>query len=266
MNTRPMSNDEIQRYAPSCFAGQPHESRSNRYTFLPTVDVIEGLREAGFQPVMACQSRTRVAGKQYFTKHMLRFRSTDTNLITVGDSLLETVLVNSHDGTSSYQIMLGVFRLVCSNGMIAGDTFDSIKVRHVGNIVDDVVKATAELLKNAPKLIEMINLWRSIQLSIEEQLAFAKAAHQLIFTEGSNMAQSITPDRLLAVRRSADQGSDLYTTFNRVQEHAIRGGIRGNRIPGMNRLRSRSVESIDRNVNLNKALFTLAEEMAKLKS
>jgi hypothetical protein len=260
-----LTNQEIQRYAPSCFAGQAHESRSSRYTFLPTIDVIDGLRDAGFHPVMACQSRTRVAGKQFFTKHMLRFRSTDQTAITVGDSLLETVLVNSHDGTSSYQVMLGVFRLVCSNGMIVGDTFDSVKVRHVGNIVEDVVKATANLLSNAPKLMELINIWRSIMLTTAEQLAFATAAHQLIFTEGSNIAQAITPDRLLAVRRGGDQGSDLYTTFNRVQEAAVRGGIRGNRLPGMNRLRSRSVESIDRNVNLNKSLWTLAEEMAKLK-
>lgn len=265
MNNQVMSNEQIQRYAPSCFAGQAHESRSDRYTFLPTIEVIEGLRSAGFQPVMACQSRSRVPGKQFFTKHMLRFRS-DNQAHVVGDSLLETVLVNSHDGTSSYQVMLGIYRLVCSNGIIAGDTFESIKVRHVGNIVNEVVNATQILLNSAPKLIEMINLWRSIQLSMAEQMAFAVAAHQIIFEQGSNISQAVTPDKLLSVRRGADQDSDLYTTFNRVQEAGIRGGIRGNRLPGVNRLRSRSVQGIDRNVNLNKALFTLASEMAKLKA
>ena len=259
-----LSNEQIQRYAPSCFAGQAHESRSDRYTFLPTIEVIDGLREAGFQPVMACQSRSRVAGKQFFTKHMLRFRS-DNQAHVVGDSLLETVLVNSHDGTSSYQIMLGIYRLVCSNGMIAGDTFESIKVRHVGNIVNDVVNATQNLLNSAPKLVEMINLWRSIQLSLAEQMAFAIAAHELIFENGSNMAQAVTPDKLLSIRRGADERSDLYTPFNRVGEAAVRGGFRGNRLRGQYGLRSRSVVGIDRNVNLNKALFTLAAEMAKLK-
>jgi hypothetical protein len=267
-----LTNDEIQRYAPSAFAGQPYHEVSERYTFVPTSDVIDGMRNAGFMPVMACQSRTRIAGKENFTKHMIRFRSANESAITVGDSLVETVLINSHDRTSSYHLMLGVFRLVCSNGMVVGDTFEGIHVRHVGNIVEAIVDANIRMLKNAPIIADTIRLWRSIMLTAGEQLALATAAHQLRFDEGTDEAQLVKPDQLLSAHRSADQSSDLYTTFNRIQENTVRGRVRGsgyvqsetgNRF---RRLRTRAVTGIDNNTKLNKALWTLAEEMAKLKA
>ena len=265
-NNQPLTDEMIQRYAPSAFAGQAYEKQSDRYAFVPTSAVIDGMRNAGFFPVMACQSRTRVEGKQNFTKHMIRFRSSDSQAITVGDSLVETVLINSHDGTSAYDLSLGVFRLVCSNGMVVGDVFESIHIRHIGNIIDRIIEASTQMLQNAPKLAESINRFRTITLQPSEQLLLAEAAHSLRFDEGSNMAAAITPEKLLTVRRHEDNNSDLWSVFNRVQENVIRGGLRGNRIPGVNRVRSRAVKGIDQDTKLNKALWTLAEKMAALKS
>lgn len=268
-----LTNDEIQRYAPSAFAGQPYHKASERYTFVPTSDVIDGMRNAGFMPVMACQSRTRIAGKEMFTKHMIRFRSANEQAITVGDSLVETVLINSHDMTSSYHLMLGVFRLVCSNGMVVGDTFEGIHVRHTGNIVDEIIEANLRMLQNAPIIAETIKLWRSILLTAAEQLALAKAAHEVTYDEGTDTAALVKPEALLSAHRSADQSNDLYTTFNRIQENAVRGRVRGsgyvqndNGGQRFRRLRTRAVTGIDNNTKLNKALWTLTEEMAKLKA
>jgi hypothetical protein len=261
-----LSDEQIQVMAPSAFAGQPYQKQSDRYAFVPTIAVIDGMRNAGFFPVKAVQSRTRVEGKQMFTKHLIRFRSSDQQAITVGDSLVETVLINSHDGTSAYDLSLGVFRLVCSNGMVVGDVFESVHIRHIGNIIERVIEASLEMLKNAPKIAESVNLWRTITLAPQEQLYLAEAAHSLRFEEGSNLALAVTPDKLLTVRRNSDAGSDLWSTFNRVQENVIRGGIRGNRIAGINRQRSRAVKGIDQDTKLNKALWTLAEKMATLKA
>jgi hypothetical protein len=224
------------------------------------------MRNAGFFPVKAMQSRTRIEGKQNFTKHLIRFRSSDQSAITVGDSLLETVLINSHDGSSAYDLSMGIFRLVCSNGMVVGDVFESIHIRHIGNIIDRIIEASTNMLKNAPKIAESVNLFRTITLTPQEQLLLAEGAHSLRFEEGSNMAQAISPDKLLTVRRSADAGNDLWSTFNRIQENTMRGGLRGNRIPGVNRQRSRAVKGIDQDTKLNKALWTLAEKMADLKA
>jgi len=43
--------------APSIFADAPHESRSERYSYIPTASVLQGLRGEGFEPFMVCQTR-----------------------------------------------------------------------------------------------------------------------------------------------------------------------------------------------------------------
>src|SRR6266571_3526054 len=71
---QPLSNDELIRLAPSIFATQPYEKMSARYTFIPTIQIVDKMRAEGFLPVAATQSRTRIAGKRDFTRHMIRFR------------------------------------------------------------------------------------------------------------------------------------------------------------------------------------------------
>src|SRR4030067_153211 len=134
-----LSNDAIRKAAPSVFATEPWDQVSERYVFIPTIEVVNQLRANGFQPVRASQSKSRIEGKGEFTKHMLRFRREHDILTQLGDELPEIVLVNSHDRTSSYQLSAGVFRLACLNGMVVKSAdFGSIKVQHSGNIVDNV--------------------------------------------------------------------------------------------------------------------------------
>ncbi len=110
---QPLSNEQINQLAPSAFATTPWYAQSNRYAFVPTSNVIEGMRAAGFLPYTAAQSLSRIADKRFFTKHILRFRPQDVSLAQVGDTTVEAVLVNSHDGTSRYELSLGAFRLAC---------------------------------------------------------------------------------------------------------------------------------------------------------
>jgi hypothetical protein len=260
----PLTNEQIQAKAPSAFAGQPYEKQSDRYAFVPTAVVIDGMRQAGFLPVEAYQSRTRVPSKQFFTRHMIKFQ-TDTPIVALGDSLIELSLLNSHDGTSCYELALGCKRLVCLNGlMVSSNLSEPVRVRHTGNIMDAVAAGTQQLLADAPKMAASIKQWSEILLTPQEQIALAEAAHSIRFDEGSNAALAIRPDMLLASRRYADNGSDLWSVFNRIQENVIKGRIRG-RVAGR-RVRSCSVEGINENVKLNRALWTLADKMAELKS
>ncbi|CAG9194717.1 hypothetical protein PSAB6_150028 [Paraburkholderia sabiae] len=121
----PLSDDQIRRVAPSIFADGKHESRSERYTYIPTIDVLRGLRNEGFQPFMVCQTRVRRDDRREYTKHMLRLRHADQ---ITGEEANEIVLLNSHDGTSSYQMLAGMLRFVCQNGMVAGDNVADIRV------------------------------------------------------------------------------------------------------------------------------------------
>jgi len=220
------------------------------------------MRDAGFVPVQASQSRTRVAGKQDFTKHMIRFRSIEhlTQEAIVGKTILEAVLVNSHDGSSTYQLMAGLWRFVCGNGMVVADSLlESIKVRHTGNIIQNVIEGTQRVFSEAPKILDVVGKWSAIELAPTEQLALAEAAHGLRFEDDSK----VTPQQLLAARRYDDQGNDLWKTFNRIQENSTRGISA--RVSA-NRVGIRAIKSIDGDVKLNRALWALTEKMAEIKT
>lgn len=266
-NQEPLTDEQIQTLAPSVFAGQPYEKQSDRYAFIPTTEVIDTLRNAGYLPVQAGQSVSRIPGKGMFTKHMLRFQAQNDNLSVVGDSRLEAVLINSHDGTSAYHLSLGVFRLVCSNGLVVADSLvESIRVRHTGNIVQEVLNGTVKMFENVEIIRETIRRWQQVQLTEPEQRALAEAVHGLRFTDA---AHTVQPARLLETRRSIDNGNDLWAVTNRIQENAIRGGQRY-RYEDENhrtrRNRTRPVTGIDQDTKLNKAIWTLSEKMAELKS
>jgi hypothetical protein len=128
-----LTDNDLMRVAPSIFAEEPWERMSGRYRFVPTIRVVEKLRGEGFFPVNASQGRTRIPGKKDFTRHMIRFRQ-DNKKMLVGQELPEVVLLNSHDGSSAYSLMAGVFRLICSNGMVVpAASVGSMKVRHSGS-------------------------------------------------------------------------------------------------------------------------------------
>ena len=258
-NSLPLSNDQIRAVAPSVFAEDKHESRSSRYTYVPTINIVEGMRNEGFFPVSVMQSKTRDESRQDFTKHMIRFRQ--AGAVQVGDSLPELVLVNSHDGTSSYQLMAGIFRLVCSNGMIvkSADIAD-IRIHHKGNIVHDVLSGSHDLVKFLPEAMDRSQTMRSTALEYAQQQAFAKAALTLRFDAEQAPVQ---PEQILRPRRTDDTDKNLWNTLNVVQENIIQGGLRGKSASGR-RQRTREVKSVGENVRLNTALWTLAEEMQRL--
>lgn len=257
----PLSDAEIMEIAPSIFADVKHESRSNRYTCIPTIDVLRGLQKQGFSPFMVCQTRTRDDEKRGHAKHMIRMRH--ASQINASEAN-EIVLLNSHDGSSSYQMIAGVFRFVCSNGMVCGDTQSDIRVRHTGDIVDNVIEGAFHVLEGFEQVDGQRDGMKALTLNPGEQAAFANAALALKY-ETDIAPAPITETQLLRPNRQADNAGDLWTTFNRVQENMIRGGLRGRSAVGK-RITTREVTGIDQNIKLNRALWVLAEEMRKLKA
>lgn len=277
--TRIIDDVNMLRLAPSVFATRAYSETSSNYRFLPTISVINALRDGGYNVVMAGQSRSRlvikddagntIESKREFTKHIVRLRHNSVlNPVNVGDEVPEIVLVNSHDRTSSYKLMLGIFRLVCSNGMIvASETIESLNIRHsgTGDLLNQVIDVSARVINEAPKVMEQIHRFKEIALTPDEQKAFAIGAAEILPT-----SMELPPERLLLTRRyddkpAADGTSSLWKTSNVIQENLIRGGLRATNASGRT-MRTRSIKSVQANININKALWKLTEELAKLKA
>ncbi|MGS0639352.1 DUF932 domain-containing protein, partial [Citrobacter sp. VF227] len=54
---RPLTHDELMQVVPSVFGEDRHASRSQKYTYIPTIILLQSLRREGFEPFFACQSR-----------------------------------------------------------------------------------------------------------------------------------------------------------------------------------------------------------------
>jgi len=254
----PLSDEMIRHHVPSVFAECAHESRSERFAYIPTSAVLAGLRKEGFQPFFAQQGRSRIEGKQNFTKHLLRLRH--ASRANEQGEAHEIILVNAHDGTSSYQMISGVFRFVCANGLMAGDTFGEVKVGHRGNAVDQVIEGAYTVLDDADAVMHTVASMKALTVNQDEQRALARAAAVLRFDDPEKAPVAV--ESLLDARRVADRSDDLWTSFNRIQENLVRGGQRGivrDQQDRSRRVRVREIKGIDQKRQLNRALWTLAE-------
>ena len=258
-----LTTEQLMRAVPSAFADCAHDSRSARYAHIPTIAVIEGLRSEGFHPVKAVQCKSRNEDKKGHAKHMIRFRREDQ--FEKAESR-EILLINSHDGSSAYKLSAGIFRLVCSNGLVVGNEDTRQTVRHSGDIKGMVIDGAFRILEDFDTVTQEIDLMKSAQLKQPLMLAFANAAIEARFAGDE---KPVTAEQVLRPRRAADIGADTWTVFNRIQENVIKGGLNGASKDAngrMQRRRTREVKGIDQNDVLNRALWKLATEVAKIAS
>ncbi|ECW1185981.1 DUF945 domain-containing protein [Salmonella enterica] len=251
---RPLTHEELMQYTPSVFGEDKHASRSDRYSYIPTITLLENLRREGFEPFFACQSRVRDPGRRDYTKHMLRLRRAGQ---ISGRQVPEIIILNSHSGESSFQFLPGVFRSVCTNSLVCGQSFGEIRVPHRGNIVEKVIEGAYDVLGVFDRVEEKREAMQSLLLPPPAQQALAKAALTYRFGEEH---QPVTATQILTPRRYEDRKDDLWSVFNRIQENLLKGGLPGRTVQGK-RTHTRAVNGIDGDVRLNRALWVMAEQM-----
>ncbi|EAZ4945991.1 DUF945 domain-containing protein [Salmonella enterica] len=251
---RPLTHEELMQYTPSVFGEDKHTSRSEKYTYIPTITLLENLRREGFEPFFACQSRVRDPGRRDYTKHMLRLRR--AGQIT-GRQVPEIIILNSHSGESSFQLLPGMWRQVCANGLVCGQSFGEIRVPHRGDIADKVIEGAYNVLGVFDRVEEKREAMQSLLLPPPAQQALAKAALTYRFGEEH---QPVTATQILTPRRYEDRKDDLWSVFNRIQENLLKGGLPGHTAKGK-RTHTRAVNGIDGDIRLNRALWVMAEQM-----
>ena len=236
---------------PAIFAEKAASTVSDKYTFIPTTRILSVLEDQGWIPTSASQVNSHKEDNKQFAKHLIRLRRDEAIQPEVNKTIPEIVLFNSHNGKSNYDLRMGLYRFVCSNGMVVSDQeFGSIKIRHMGYTDEQVIQASQEFIDNSTRIMNVVDEWQDIKLDRDQMRSFGRDAAKLRFEDPDDL----TINTVLQARRTEDMGTDLWTVFNRTQENLIQGGF----LVTNGRRRSRKITNIDKNVDINTRLWDVA--------
>ena len=260
---KPLTNEQLKSKAPSLFQDQPYHEVSSKYHFIPTIDIIEQLRSENWYPVTVNEAGVRDLDKDGFQQHYVRFQHF-SDLINPTSNVVELLLFNSHDRSKSFTISAGIYRYVCSNGLVIADSvFDSYKIKHLGDKENDVIDAVNKITQVKPKLLSKISKFESINLNQNEKEAFLQSAIPLRFNEHLELDN---PNELLTPLRIEDEKDDLYTVLNILQENFLSSKVSGYNKETNRRFTSKQITSISKDVEINKGLWDIAERIASIKN
>lgn len=254
----PLTLDEIRIHAPSVFATAPHQSRTSRYGFIPTANILRALMDRGFNIHGVAQRRTRTPDRRHTTLHRVVLRH-ESSLGTEEPEVPQIVLMNDHMGLSCFHMFAGLFRFVCANGLIVGQTCSSISIPHSKNAVSRVIDGVYEIVETFDKIRERRKAMQEVELTEKQQNEFARRAAVLRYPNNP----PFDPKELLVARRPEDEGPSLWSVFNRVQENLTKGGILLTAPTGKRRTRTRALTSLALDTKMNRGLWDLAEDMLK---
>lgn len=259
-----LTTDQMRQNAPAIFSEQAIGSRvSKEYRHYSTSVFIEELEKLGWIPIEARQTKAKDVNFTLYKRHLIRFVYPAKQLSS--NEFPSLVLINAHDGTTAYRMYAGVFRVVCTNGMVFGQTQYSIKLIHRWNPQDIVYAILQQIIQNMTHLADDIHAMKTINLTHQEQLSIAEYAVDLlnkdVFVQHKGM-RSIPIESLLQRQRSEDQDDSLWVVYNVIQENGMKGfkyiSIEAN---GEKKRNCRKITSIQREIWFNSNLYQYVYEL-----
>ena len=265
-----LNDEDIKYLCPVAFKDKMTKAEINRlglskhYSFVPTMNVVNDLRALGYEVVDAKQVKARKKSTNGYQKHMITFEHPKYK-VEGSKEYPQILLTNSHDGGNAFTLSAGIFRLVCSNGLvIKTEDYGSARLVHKGYSFEAVQKLVKEFEVTVAEVLTKITAMKKVQLTKDQQIEFAKQAALLRFKSKSynedNIEKVVNIDDLLNVERKEDAGNGLYEVFNRVQESLINGKYTYLGTKDKPR-KARPIKNFKQNIEVNKKLSELAFEL-----
>jgi len=256
--------DQIKENAPQAFAATPKPGVSDRYSFLPTSRIIEDMERLGWKVNQAKSNRSRTSANAEFGNHIVKFFHPDVYMKDQDgnvEAYVNIVVMNNHMGTGSFKFEMGIFRLVCENGLIIKDKdFGGFNMRHSGYSFEQLQETLNAAMTRLPEVVGKINSYNQILMSKEAQKAFAQQAFALRSYQDRQLTE-IELEEFLAPRRKQDEGDSLWVVLNRIQESVLKGGYSITNKKDKIR-RAKSIKNIQQDIKLNQQVWELAGTFA----
>ena len=255
----PMTLDQLAVAAPASLASGAHDSRSDRFAPVSTLDVVDAIHQAtGLQVYGATQQKTKDASRRGFAKHLLRLRPCDRGNGTEPELLLR----NAYDGSSSFSLMFGFFEFACANGVVIGRSMKEYRIRHTGDAANQAAIAAQAMAQQFGPMRETLEQMKARILSEAEK---GELCRQMLAVRAPDALPDNAP-QLATACRGASYGDSLWQVFNNAQERLTRGLFRVWHYDGrgiMRRKKLRPIKSIDENTKINSELTEKALAFAK---
>ena len=223
--------EKIKELAPSVFATGPSPKVSDKYVFVPTDEILENFQREGWE--LSSVSQT---GRGVHALHQLKFRNGE--LPKVGDTLVEAIIRNSHNGTA---------------------ISDSLKVRHQKFDLDEVKRLTETFAKRLPKIETSVGRMMEKIMTTDEKIDFVRKSAEFRWKTGKVLS-AMEVEGLLVPNRVDDEGDDLWRVMNVVQEKYVRGGL-SYETPNGRKTALKGLKGISAVNQINTQLWELAETM-----
>ena len=262
-----LTKDQVKEICPVAFETAPtNPNVTNKYLFVNTETIIDDLGKLGWKPVTAAMRKNR--GKDtIFSKHMVTFQNPDIMIKSKDgdDAFPRIILSNSHDGLQAFKFSVGIYRLVCSNGLVVADEeFSDFKIKHKGYTFEELRNVISQAVQDLPNKVEVLNKMKNrILTEVEkEKLALDAMLVRAGITPDSDKAKDFEYDKetlvdILEPKRDADKGDDLWRTFNVIQEKITKGDFHA-ALKGAKVRKVRAIKSFEKDLEVNKQLFRLA--------
>jgi len=262
-----LSKADLQEVCPLAFAKEATNPKvSGKYLFVNTETIIDDLDKLGWKPVQAAQRKGR-GNSTIFSKHMIAFQNPDLKIkgSDGDDSFPRIIMTNSHDGMQAFKFSVGIFRLVCSNGLVVADEqFSDFKIKHKGYTFEELRGVVNQAVEDLPNKVEVLNQMKNRVLSQEEKnkLALDAMLVRAGIAPDSEKAKKFNYDDetiidILDPKRKEDEGDDLWRVFNVIQEKITQGDFHA-ALTGAKVRKVRKIKSFEKDLKVNKQLFKLA--------
>ena len=253
-----LTKDQIRNSSPLVFADAPtNPDVSNKYLFVNTETIIDDLDKLGWKPVQAAQRKARKKEGTIFSKHMVAFQNPDIKITSQDgdDAYPRILLTNSHDGMQAFKFSVGIFRLVCSNGLVVADEqFSDFKIKHKGYTFAELRNVVRKAVEDLPNRVQVMNDMKNRILTEDEKRKMALDA--MLIRAGVKELQydEETITDILDPKRDADKGDDLWRVFNVIQEKITQGDFHA-ALTGAKVRKVRKIKSFEKDMKVNKELF-----------
>lgn len=262
-----LTNDEVKAKCPVAFLNTPSNPKvSDRYVHANTATIINDMAKLGWYPVEAKQKKARKNSSGIRSYHMIVFQSPDVKIYQNNEveAFPRIILTNSHDGFNSFRFMVGLYRCVCSNGLIIADqSFADFSIRHMNYTFEDLRDLVKKVIADLPNQVGTINDMKAKILTDEQKYALATAMLRIrknVPEEKEVNYSKTTLDDVLAAARKEDEGNSLWNVFNVLQEKMIKGGTKVEAGKKNKPMKLRAVKSFVSDLNMNHKMFETAKE------